>query len=204
MAIVSRLLLDNKGANTAEVVQLKTPAEIDQSSTADCCVANLSVHAEAAALLPVPFFFFRYVVGRRDLHSFPTRRSSDLDREISRRRHVIGIGRLITRRRHVRIGHRRRIDLRRVQIGRPPVRTPLPDGYRQPTAPRQQRSQHRRGRTAKDASRDRPILHRRLLRRESLRSRRGCRSPSSAFFFFPICRRTPRSTLFPYTTLFRS
>src|SRR2546427_8136678 len=29
-------------------------------------------------------------------------------------------------------------------------------------------------------------------------------SPSSSFFFFLMIRRPPRSTLFPYTTLFRS
>src|SRR6266542_5869724 len=29
-------------------------------------------------------------------------------------------------------------------------------------------------------------------------------SPSSVFFFFLMIRRPPRSTLFPYTTLFRS
>src|SRR5437868_15419031 len=30
------------------------------------------------------------------------------------------------------------------------------------------------------------------------------RSPDACFFFFLIIRRPPRSTLFPYTTLFRS
>src|ERR1039458_9426257 len=34
---------------------------------------------------------------------------------------------------------------------------------------------------------------------------RGCRSPGTVlFFFFLMIRRPPRSTLFPYTTLFRS
>src|SRR2546430_13615349 len=31
-----------------------------------------------------------------------------------------------------------------------------------------------------------------------------CRPPRSSFFFFLMIRRPPRSTLFPYTTLFRS
>src|SRR4029453_5293798 len=31
-----------------------------------------------------------------------------------------------------------------------------------------------------------------------------CRSPSTTLFFFLMIRRPPRSTLFPYTTLFRS
>src|SRR5207244_12372581 len=37
-------------------------------------------------LLPSIFFFFPYVVDHRDLHSFPTRRSSDLDPDVSVRR----------------------------------------------------------------------------------------------------------------------
>src|SRR5256714_14494219 len=32
----------------------------------------------------------------------------------------------------------------------------------------------------------------------------GDQSPSTVFFFFLMIRRPPRSTLFPYTTLFRS
>src|SRR2546430_16569298 len=33
---------------------------------------------------------------------------------------------------------------------------------------------------------------------------RCCRSPACSLFFFLMIRRPPRSTLFPYTTLFRS
>src|SRR2546425_12331059 len=33
---------------------------------------------------------------------------------------------------------------------------------------------------------------------------RTCTAPSLLFFFFLMIRRPPRSTLFPYTTLFRS
>src|SRR5258708_31602619 len=35
-------------------------------------------------------------------------------------------------------------------------------------------------------------------------SRVACEVPRSLFFFFLMIRRPPRSTLFPYTTLFRS
>src|SRR4051812_49581583 len=38
----------------------------------------------------------------------------------------------------------------------------------------------------------------------ALSTRRGTGSSHSAFFFFLMIRRPPRSTLFPYTTLFRS
>src|SRR5258705_5831993 len=37
-----------------------------------------------------------------------------------------------------------------------------------------------------------------------LRELQACRSASFIFFFFLMIRRPPRSTLFPYTTLFRS
>src|SRR5579864_9595640 len=37
-----------------------------------------------------------------------------------------------------------------------------------------------------------------------LSSSSSCRRRSSVFFFFLMIRRPPRSTLFPYTTLFRS
>src|SRR5437870_7454082 len=46
----------------------------------------------------------------------------------------------------------------------------------------------------------------RPLRSEPLLALTACRSirPSYLFFFFLMIRRPPRSTLFPYTTLFRS
>src|SRR2546430_9795235 len=40
-------------------------------------------------------------------------------------------------------------------------------------------------------------------RRDSMACARGC-SVTASFFFFLMIRRPPRSTLFPYTTLFRS
>src|SRR5256885_15037318 len=40
--------------------------------------------------------------------------------------------------------------------------------------------------------------------RMSLVSRYGCARPALSPFFFLMIRRPPRSTLFPYTTLFRS
>src|SRR6201992_4066478 len=51
------------------------------------------------------------------------------------------------------------------------------------------------------------VLHSRVLKRYHYRLKKPstlCHSGNSLLFFFLMIRRPPRSTLFPYTTLFRS
>src|SRR2546430_13041256 len=43
-----------------------------------------------------------------------------------------------------------------------------------------------------------------MLNAQTIDSQRESQSPIHSFFFFLMIRRPPRSTLFPYTTLFRS